>query len=195
MRQKSFFTALVFAFLTFSPLAFAFPGIVVAQDVPMRAGPDSKYTVFATVFKNQVFEIHGCLENWTWCDVQTQSGNRGWIESNGVLIQNRGPVTVYGGVDRLPMVTFNKVVYWNDHYRTMPFYEWNKNNKSGYYDGYGHRRGSDNGHSSYYYHPRPMPPVTAPRNAQPAPTSKLGRAAEAKKTEIRSNLQDKLHNR
>ena len=64
--------------------ALALPVVALAQQaytnrlVNVREGPDIQYPVVGTLPAGTSVYIEGCLEGWTWCDVQF-GPDRGWI--------------------------------------------------------------------------------------------------------------------
>lgn len=114
----------------FGALLLAAFGAASAQDAytsrPMnvRAGPDRDYPLVAQLDAGAPLEVHGCLSDWSWCDVSFD-GNRGWIYSGGLSFVYQGervPLYSYGPSLGLPIITFSLMTYWNDYYRGRPWY-------------------------------------------------------------------------
>ena len=69
-------------------------------------------------------DVQGCTEGWEWCDVIAY-GNRGWVAGNFVEYEYQDqPVLLpaYGAQIGIPIVTFVIGSYWENHYRSRPFY-------------------------------------------------------------------------
>ena len=105
-------------------------GIARAQDAytsrPMNihAGPDRDYPLVAQLDAGAPLDVHGCLEDWTWCDVSFDDG-RGWIYAGGVSFVYQGdrvPLYSYGPRLGLPIITFSLGAYWGHYYRGRPWY-------------------------------------------------------------------------
>ncbi|NLD56118.1 MAG: SH3 domain-containing protein [Burkholderiaceae bacterium] len=93
-------------------------------NVNLRAGPDTDYPVLRWVPEGTVVEVHGCLEDYEWCDVETM-GERGWMHANYLAYpyqQQYVPVVNYGPVLGLPIIVFSIDSYWDNHYRRRPWY-------------------------------------------------------------------------
>jgi len=92
--------------------------------VLMRAGPDYGYPALARIASGRQIDIFGCLRDWSWCDVGYRS-DRGWVPGRdlSVTYQGRrrsiGTIAPYLGIGVL-FFAFDK--YWDDHYRSRPFY-------------------------------------------------------------------------
>ena len=41
----------------------------VRQDASLRSGPDAGYPEVAWVREGESLWIHGCIDDWSWCDV------------------------------------------------------------------------------------------------------------------------------
>ena len=39
------------------------------QDASLRSGPDAGYPEVAWVREGESLWIHGCIDDWSWCDV------------------------------------------------------------------------------------------------------------------------------
>ena len=90
--MKRFAPAFAVAVLTMSTSAFAFQG-TAATDVPLRSGPGPTHSIIATVDRNTVVEVEGCIETGTWCQV-TAGGQRGWIWGATLTAQRGGQTVV-----------------------------------------------------------------------------------------------------
>lgn len=105
-------------------------GIASAQNAytskPMnvRAGPDRTYPLVAQVGPGAPLDVHGCLSDWSWCDVSFDD-NRGWVYAGSLSFVYQGervPLYSYGPSLGLPIVTFTLGAYWDDYYRGRPWY-------------------------------------------------------------------------
>ena len=111
-------------------LLLASLGIASAQNAytsrPMnvRAGPNGDYPLVAQLDAGTPLDVHGCLDDWSWCDVSFED-NRGWIYAGGVSFVYQGgrvPLYSYGPSLGLPIITFSLMTYWGDYYRGRPWY-------------------------------------------------------------------------
>jgi uncharacterized protein YraI len=105
-------------------------GIASAQNAytsrPMnvRAGPDREYPLVAQLGPGAPLDVHGCLSDWSWCDVSFDD-SRGWIYAGGVSFAYQGErVPLYSYAPRLglPIIAFSVGAYWNQYYRGRPWY-------------------------------------------------------------------------
>ena len=162
---------------------------LLRNESTLRAGPGSNYERIATINPNRYFELYGCLQNWSWCDVG--SGNlRGWLPANEVYITEKTTAAVDGARAGVPMIAFVQKDYWYVYYRDMPFYnDWLHSNVKRPYD---YRSG---GYYPYPYYPRPpkpypQQPVLPPIEQKPEPVlSPLEQRAQDMQNKIRANLE------
>jgi uncharacterized protein YraI len=103
-------------------------------NVNMRAGPSTQYPAVAVIPAGESLEIHGCLADVPWCDVEFYGG-RGWVAGRYVqaLYQRR---RVYVGPEYyrplgIPTIVFSVGNYWDRYYRNRDFYHqrdrWRRN--------------------------------------------------------------------
>ena len=115
----------------FGALLLAASAIAGAQDAyttrpkNVRAGPNQEYPLVAQLDADTPLDVHGCLSDWSWCDVSFSDDGRGWIFSDGVSFVYQGervPLYSYAPSLGLTVITFSVGSYWNDYYRGRPWY-------------------------------------------------------------------------
>lgn len=96
----------------------------VTSDVNMRAGPGTGYPVVDLIPADAHVIIHGCLNDYAWCDVSWR-GDRGWVSADYLDYFYRNRYVYfpdYVNVIDAPIVTFSLGTYWNDYYIGRPWY-------------------------------------------------------------------------
>jgi uncharacterized protein YraI len=96
----------------------------VTSDVTLRAGPDEGYPVVGMLNGGTGVGIEGCVDGWSWCDVDTPVG-RGWMRGDFLQEEYQGRrvrTSDYGVQIGIPFVTFEFGSYWDNNYRTRSWY-------------------------------------------------------------------------
>ena len=91
----------------------------------LRAGPDISYPRVALAQARSRVTIHGCLRDWSWCDISNRASNRGWVVARQIASLYRGrqqPVNSIAPRIAIGVLSFNFNRYWDDNYRAQPFY-------------------------------------------------------------------------
>lgn len=127
---------------------------------PLRAGPDIGYPQVAVLPGNASVRIYGCVDDWTWCDVEW-ANDRGWVSAGMLDTRYSGRVYTVGssGYDiGIPILGFLIHEYWDHHYRTKHWYRDNN-------------RWFNYRPARVYVPPkyRPVPPIHRPPVVRPLP--------------------------
>jgi uncharacterized protein YraI len=105
--------------------ATAFAGTAWLQETTeIHAGPDYDYPTIDIAYAGDGVEIHGCLSDYSWCDVGYR-GLRGWIAGDellGYYQDRRQPITYVGPYLGFGVLNFSFDSYWDRHYRNRDFY-------------------------------------------------------------------------
>lgn len=157
MRKYVLTAALVAVALPLTPaMARQMNGYTVRSTV-MRAGPDYDYPAVRRVRSNADVTVYGCLRDWSWCDVSYRY-DRGWVARRDLAVAYQGRrrgINAYMGIG---ILSFMFGDYWDNHYRSRPFYSerprWEQHYQSRYRPEWG---------------PRYRGPSVAPQPRQPAP--------------------------
>jgi uncharacterized protein YraI len=122
MQRILLATAIGLSFFAAAP-AFASEGFVTS-DVTLRAGPDEGYPVVGVLNGGTGVGIEGCVDGWSWCDVDTPVG-RGWMRGDFLQEEYQGRrvrTSDYGMQIGIPFITFEFGSYWDNNYRTRSWY-------------------------------------------------------------------------
>jgi uncharacterized protein YraI len=96
----------------------------VTDNVTLRAGPDEGYPIVGMLNGGTGVGIEGCVDGWSWCDVDTPVG-RGWMRGDYLQEEYQGRrvrTSDYGMQIGIPFVTFEFGSYWDRNYRTRSWY-------------------------------------------------------------------------
>ncbi|MBS7544373.1 SH3 domain-containing protein [Ancylobacter oerskovii] len=96
----------------------------VTTDVNLRAGPGTDYPAVAVLGAGTPLAIFGCLESYSWCDVDWR-GYRGWVSARYLEYDYRGrrvELPDYAPMIGVPIIGFSIDNYWGRYYRDRPWY-------------------------------------------------------------------------
>ncbi|WP_243429521.1 SH3 domain-containing protein [Acetobacter sacchari] len=90
----------------------------------LYSGPDPSYPLVGSLQPGTQVATFGCLSGWGWCDVAV-GPLRGWVPGQNIQLPYQGgmgsPMT-YGAMMGLPLISFAFGSYWNNHYRSQPWF-------------------------------------------------------------------------
>jgi uncharacterized protein YraI len=114
------------------------PSVVTARTTSMRAGPEGGYPTVRNVARGNRVNIHGCLDDRSWCDV-SYGNDRGWVTGSDLAAEHQGRRESIGSLSgsfRIGTVTFSFGDYWDNNYRQRPFYSERYRWEQHYFDRY-----------------------------------------------------------
>jgi len=121
MRSIITLAALVAATLPLAPaVARTMQGYTVGT-TRLYAGPLPDYPTVRYVRRGAMVSVHGCLRDWSWCDV-TYRANRGWIAGDLLVISYRGRRSRVAQDLGIGVIAFSFGAYWDSYYRGRDFY-------------------------------------------------------------------------
>jgi len=113
------------------------PGVAMRTTI-MRAGPEGGYPTVRNVERGGRVNIHGCLNDRSWCDV-SYGNDRGWVPGSDLAAEYQGrqeSIANLSGSFRIGTLTFSFGDYWANHYRQRPFYSERYRWEQHYFDRY-----------------------------------------------------------
>jgi uncharacterized protein YraI len=96
----------------------------VTTDLNMRAGPSPAFPVVTVLPDGATVNVFGCVRGYSWCDV-SWDGRRGWASANYLTQPYQGSyvsIVEYGPRIDVPIIGFSIGSYWDDYYRSEPWY-------------------------------------------------------------------------
>lgn len=119
--MRSAFVFALAAVLLSSP-ALARTDAFVRSNTNLRAGPGTSYPILTKATAGKPVVLLACLDGATWCEAEV-GGERGWISGQYLRLTADGRTLLSAkAVAGVPIATFNKDIYWRDHYQNKPFY-------------------------------------------------------------------------
>ena len=106
------------------PVAALAQQAFTTRTVYLRAGPDNSYPLVVQIAPGTPLFVQGCLEDWSWCDVE-YANFRGWTWApylNYVYQGGRVPLYTYAPGLGIPIVVFSLGSYWDRYYYGRPWY-------------------------------------------------------------------------
>jgi len=97
---------------------------VTTADINLRAGPATSYPVVVVLPARAGITVHGCLDDYSWCDI-AWGAERGWVSASYLtVIYRSAPVVITPVVATrvgVGVVVYSEA-YWRRHYVGRPWY-------------------------------------------------------------------------
>lgn len=122
MRSILTMAVLAAATLPLAPAAAQTMHGYAARATRLYAGPLREYPSVRSIGRGAKVRMHGCLRDWSWCDV-TYRANRGWIPGDALRISHNGRRRRVAAQMGIGVVAFSFGPYWDSHYRARTFYD------------------------------------------------------------------------
>jgi len=87
----------------------------------LYSGPLRDYPSVRYVQRGVRVNLHGCLRDWSWCDV-TYRANRGWVAGVDLRISHDGRRQGIAADRGIGVISFTFGSYWDTHYQGRRFY-------------------------------------------------------------------------
>lgn len=113
--------ALAVAALPLAPAAAQSICGYAASATRLHAGPLRDYPGLRIVRRGALLDVHGCLRDWSWCDV-TYRSDRGWIPGKALRVVHKGRRRAIAAGMGIGVTTFSFGPYWDTHYTGRRFY-------------------------------------------------------------------------
>jgi len=130
----------------------------LVDNTDLYAGPDVDYPQISSLPAGMPVSVYGCTSGWEWCDVQANQ-DRGWVSGEFLQYEYQNQRVIlpsYGAQIGIPIVAFSLGVYWQEHYRSRPWYgqreEWSHRS-------FAHRAPPRPAHVPSHPEPARRPPV------------------------------------
>jgi uncharacterized protein YraI len=97
---------------------------VMLRQATLRAGPNINYPRVGIARARARVSVFGCLRDRSWCDIGVRN-NRGWVSGRHVGSLYRGRLqSLYAIAPAMGIgvLSFSFGRYWDDNYRSQPFY-------------------------------------------------------------------------
>jgi uncharacterized protein YraI len=135
-RNMKFLAALLLS-TTAIPAAASADTARVTTDLTMRAGPGRDFPAVGAIGDGARVNVHGCVNGYRWCDASWH-GLRGWLDADYLTYSYHDryvPIIEYGPRIDLPIISFSVGSYWDDYYRSEPWFGRRDHWRSVWHDG------------------------------------------------------------
>jgi len=121
MRSIMTLAALVAAALPLAPASAQTMNGYTIRPTWLHSGPLRDYPNVRYVRRGVRVSMHGCLRDWSWCDV-TYRANRGWIAGDALRVSYAGRRRNLSPSLGIGVISFSFGSYWDTHYQSRSFY-------------------------------------------------------------------------
>jgi uncharacterized protein YraI len=121
MRPILILAALVAAAVPLAPAAAQTMRGYTTGSTRLYSGPLRDYPSVRYIRGGAMVSVHGCLRDWTWCDV-TYRADRGWIAGNALRMRQNGRRRGVGDGMGIGVTSFLFGTYWENNYQGRRFY-------------------------------------------------------------------------
>lgn len=114
----------IFATAIFTQGALAGDRAYPTNDLNLRAGPSVRFPAITVLRKDRPVIVHGCLRNYTWCDV-SRGRFRGWASAAYLRTYTNDRQVAFPSVAEqlgIAILAFAIADYWDDYYHDYAFY-------------------------------------------------------------------------